>query len=144
MMADKGPASPAAMLTAVPLLSNLDPEQISVLAEVGEFQVFREGEVIIGQGEMGLGLYLIVDGLADVRRSGRLVATLSTGQFFGESALIVEAPRIADVVAATEVRCYVVTRWDFWSAIGVDPETNRKLFVETVRRLRSYTKELVE
>ncbi|MFZ0891869.1 MAG: cyclic nucleotide-binding domain-containing protein [Thermoplasmata archaeon] len=143
-MADKGPASPAAMLTAVPLLSNLDPEQISVLAEVGEFQVFREGEVIIGQGEMGLGLYLIVDGLADVRRSGRLVATLSTGQFFGESALIVEAPRIADVVAATEVRCYVVTRWDFWSAIGVDPETNRKLFVETVRRLRSYTKELVE
>jgi CRP-like cAMP-binding protein len=144
MMADKGPANPAAMLTAVPLLSNLDPEQISVLAEVGEFQVFREGEVIIGQGEMGLGLYLIVDGLADVRRSGRLVATLSTGQFFGESALIVEAPRIADVVAATEVRCFVVTRWDFWSAIGVDPETNRKLFVETVRRLRSYTKELVE
>ncbi|MFZ1023633.1 MAG: cyclic nucleotide-binding domain-containing protein [Thermoplasmata archaeon] len=144
MITDEGPPDRAAMLAAVPLLSKLDWDQIGVLAEVGEYQVFQEGEVIVGQGEKGLGLYLIVDGLADVRRSGRLVATLSAGKFFGESALIVEAPRTADVVAATDVRCFVVTRWDFWSAIGVDPETNRRLFVETVRRLRSFTAELVE
>jgi CRP-like cAMP-binding protein len=144
MMTDGRASDRAAMLAAVPLLSRLDRDQIDVLAEVGEYQVFREGEVIIGQGEKGLGLYLIVDGLADVRRSGRLVATLSSGRFFGEAALIIEAPRTADVVAATDVRCFVVTRWDFWSAIGIDPETNRRLFQETVRRLRSFTAELVE
>jgi CRP-like cAMP-binding protein len=144
MKSDDGLLDLARMLAAVPLLSKLDAEQIGVLAEAGEYQVFRAGEVIVGQGEKGLGLYLIVNGLADVRRSGRLVATLSSGQFFGESALIVEAPRTADVVAATDARCFMVTRWNFWSAIGVDPETDRRLFEETVRRLRSFTAELVE
>jgi CRP-like cAMP-binding protein len=143
-MSGTGSPDRTAMLAAVPLLSRLDRDQLSVLAEVGEYQVFREGDVIIGQGEKGLGLYLIVEGFADVRRSGRLVATLSTGQFFGEAALLIEAPRTADVVAATDVRCFVVTRWDFWSAIGVDPQTNWGLFEQTVRRLRSFTTELVE
>lgn len=134
----------AALLGAVPLLSHLTADQIEKLVFTGSEKTFEVGETIVQQGEKGSGLYLLLRGTADVRRSGQTVATLSPGQFFGEAALLVEEPRTADVLATSDVRCFVVDRWDFWGAVGIDPAVDRALFEETVRRLRSFQARLVE
>lgn len=138
------PSERAALLGAVPLLSGLTRSQLERIAATGGERTFQNGETIVRQGELGRGLYLVLHGTAEVRRSGHKVATLRAGQFFGEAALLVDQPRTADVQATTDVRCFVLSRWEFWGAMGVDPQSNRALFDETVRRLRSFTTELVE
>ncbi len=132
------------MLRSVPLLTGLTRDQLEEIATIGAERTFLLGETIIRQGERGTGLYLILSGTAEVRRFGQTVTVLSAGQFFGEAALLVDQPRTADVLATSDVRGYVLSRWDFWGAIGIDPQANRALFDEIVERLRSFTTELVE
>lgn len=139
-----GTVERVARLAAVPLLSGLTRRQLERLAETCRDGTYRAGETIVREGEKGLALFLLLEGSAEIRRSGRPVASLGPGQFFGEAALLVEEPRTADVRATTDVCCLVVNRWDFWSAIGIDPQVNRALFEETVRRLRAFRTELVE
>lgn len=144
-MAGSTPPSPrVAQLAALPMLSVLDRGQLEKIVEAGDERIFHPGETILRQGDRALGLYLMLSGTADVRRSGQKVASLSAGHFFGESALFVDEPRSADVFAITEVRCFVVNRWEFWSAVGVDPQVNRALYQETVARLRSLQSASVE
>jgi CRP-like cAMP-binding protein len=131
-------------LGSVPFLSRLSQSQLDEIAAAGSNQTFRSGETIVRQGEKGLKFYVILSGTANVRRSGHDIASLFPGQCFGEAALLVDHPRTADVLAITDVTCFVIHRWDFWKAVGIDPESNRALFDETVRRLRSFTTELAE
>jgi CRP-like cAMP-binding protein len=138
------PSQRVVQLAAVPMLSALSRDQLEKLAEAGDERTFHAGETIIRQGEKGLGLYLILSGTADVRRSGQKVATLTAGQFFGETALLVDEARTADVFAITEINCFVLNRWDFWGAVGIDPQTDRALYDETVQRLKSFQSQLIE
>jgi CRP-like cAMP-binding protein len=144
MATHAGPSERVAMLGAVPLLSGLTQSQLERLAATGDDRSFRAGQPIVREGEKGLELYLLLSGTVDVRRSGRTVTSLSAGQFFGEAALLVDEPRTADVLATSDVRCFVLNRWDFWGAMGIDPQGDRALFEETVQRLRSFRTELVE
>ena len=54
---------------------------------------------MVRQGERGDAFYLIGSGEVDVIHGGKLVATLGTGQYFGEIALLHDVPRVATCVA---------------------------------------------
>jgi len=144
MATPSDPTGRLRLLATVPMLSALSKEQLAKLVDLGEDRTFHAGETIVRQGEKGIGLYVVLSGSADVRRSGQKVSSLTAGQFFGEAALLVDEPRTADVFATTEVQCFVLNRWDFWGAVGVDPEVNRALYEETVQRLRSFQSQLIE
>lgn len=144
MAARSESADRVAMLAAVPLLSGLARAQLEQMASSSHEGSYERGATILREGEKGTGLYLLLRGTAEVRRAGRLVKSLSRGQFFGEAALLVDEPRTADVLATTDVRCLILNRWDFWTAVGIDPRVNRALFEETVRRLRGFRTELIE
>jgi CRP-like cAMP-binding protein len=130
-----GPAQ--AMLSAVPLFAPLKKNQLKLLISSAKDKSFRPGDPIVKQGETGIGFYLIVSGEARVERAGQTVATLGPGQYFGEMALLDEQPRTADVKAVGAVQCLVLSPWEFWAAVGNEPEVLRTLLKETVRRLRS-------
>ncbi len=125
------------LLSSVPLFSALSKRQLKGVAATALERTFQPGETIVKQGDKGIGFYLLLSGNAEVLRAGQKVGSLSTGQFFGEMALVDEQPRTADVKATSAVRCLVLNRWEFWGAVGQDPEIIRALFVETVRRLRA-------
>jgi CRP-like cAMP-binding protein len=131
-------------LGAIPMLSILTRTQLEKLAEAGDERTFHAGETIVRQGERGLGLYLMLSGSVEVRRSGQKIAALNAGQVFGESALLVDEPRTADVFATTEVTCFVLNRWDFWGAVGIDPQADQTLYNATVDRLKSFQSQLIE
>jgi KaiC/GvpD/RAD55 family RecA-like ATPase len=137
MTTDATPSELVAMLGGVPLLSGLTRSQLESIVAVGRTQSFRAGETIVREGEKELRLYLLLVGTVEVRQSGRAVASLAPGQFFGEAALLVDQPRTAEVRATSEARCLVLDRWDFWGAMGVDPERNRALYEGTLQRLRT-------
>lgn len=132
------------MLAVVPLLSGLTRSQLEALALRGEEQSYVPGELVVREGQASSGLYLVLAGSAEARRSGRPVARLSVGRFFGEAALVLDQPRTADVVAVTALRCLYLDRWAFWDAVGINPELDRALFEKTVQRLREYRTEVAE
>ena len=144
-MAATPPLSPrAAQLAAIPMLTGLAPEQLEKLARTGAERTFHPGETIVRQGERGLSLYLVLSGRADLRRSGVVVATLSPGQSFGGSALVGDEPRTTEVFALTDMRCFVLNRWSFWAAIGIDPKSDFSQYEATVDRFRSLRNDAIE
>jgi CRP-like cAMP-binding protein len=132
------------LLGAVPLFASVNKRQLRMIADTAKDRSIRADEVIVRAGEKGVGLFVILEGQVSVEKSGRQVARLGPGKFFGEMALLDDEPRTADVRAATPVRCLVLSRWEFWGAVSKEPEVIRNLLVETVRRLRSTSPGLTE
>jgi NADH dehydrogenase len=77
---------------------------------------YEPGDYIIRQGEPPSGFYVIEQGEVEVVRAltekpaGEVIATLGTGDFFGEQALINNRPRGASVRARTPVEVVVMGR----------------------------------
>ena len=74
--------------------------------------------------------YMIIEGTASVTQNTRMggvkeLVILSTGQYFGELALISNEPRKANVQAITELHCFTIDKFTFTSVLGTlkDAET---------------------
>lgn len=124
------------LLKSVPLFSSLGKKHLKTLAVTAAQLTYKAGEVIVAEGQKGIGFYLIADGEVKIEKGGKTVATLGPGKFFGEMALLDEQPRTANVRATTPTRCLVLSPWEFWGSVAQDPVVLRALLVETVRRLR--------
>jgi CRP-like cAMP-binding protein len=72
------------------------------------------GDVIVRQGTPADRFFIIVDGEVEVVHEhdgeARTVATLSNGQFFGEMAILRDAPRSATVRATTAATLFAMER----------------------------------
>jgi CRP/FNR family cyclic AMP-dependent transcriptional regulator len=134
----------AGILASVPLFATLSKAQVRRLAETAKDRRFTAGDAMVKQGDKGIGFYLILEGTASVEKGGRPVASLGPGQFFGEMALLDDQPRTADVRATSGVKCLVLSSWEFWAAVGDEPEVLRTLLKETVRRLRANASALTD
>ena len=108
----------AATIGASPLLSELDSDLVRYLIEVGSIAHCTEGRALFMEGESGSSLYLILSGSVYVEREDvetgeiRRLATLRPGAFFGEMALLTDAPRSATVRAASDSMLLEVSRDD--------------------------------
>jgi CRP-like cAMP-binding protein len=125
------------MLGAVPFFSTLDAKKRKALASEGRTKSYKAGDLVVGEGDTGVGFYLILDGKAEVRKGGRVLATLGKGQFFGEMSLIDNEPRSADVMAAAPTTCWALTSWAFAALVKEDPEVALLMLKEVVKRLRA-------
>lgn len=71
------------------------------------------GERIIGAGTPGDAFYIIASGIVSVIQDGREFKRYQAGDYFGETALLLDQPRNADVVAKTAVSLVEIDRYDF-------------------------------
>src|SRR3954453_1087333 len=78
---------------------------------------FPAGETLARQGQNGHEFMVIVEGTARVEISGQTVATLGSGDFFGEIALLDGGPRTATVVAETDLVAEVIGQREFASLV---------------------------
>jgi small-conductance mechanosensitive channel/CRP-like cAMP-binding protein len=113
-------------IAAVDLFVSLSEEDRTHLAEGLQYAPFTGGEVMTRQGAEGHWLYMMIDGTASVRvatgGAEREVAQLKPGNFFGEMSLMTGAPRLATVVAITDVECYRLDKAKFQDIISARPE----------------------
>ena len=92
-------------LGEVPILSSLTPYERSKIADALETQKFPKGHTIIQEGDVGQSFYLLESGEADAYKgTGQKVLHYEKGDFFGELALLNDAPRAASVIASTDVK----------------------------------------
>lgn len=84
----------------------------------------KAGESIVNAGDEGNEAFIIIDGTAEVRlpETGEVLATLESGEMFGELAIITDECRSADVIAKTEVQMMVMTKDTFLKRFVEDSE----------------------
>ncbi|MGA2065869.1 MAG: ATP-binding cassette domain-containing protein [Thermoguttaceae bacterium] len=110
-----------AFLRRVPLFQNLTPRTLTEVADRMKLEKHPAGARIVAQGAEGDKFYLIRRGSVEVRRDAggesRLLATLTEGAFFGESALVTGEPRNANVSARQDVEVYTLDKEHFRAVI---------------------------
>ena len=127
-------------LAKVPLFSECSQRDLQTVARVVREIPHEAGTVIAREGEPGVGLFIIVDGTADVSIGGRKKATLGPGDFFGEIALLDGGPRTATVTAGSDVNLLGLTEWVFRGLMAEHPSIALKTLQQMAARLRSATK----
>ncbi|KAI3326700.1 camp-dependent protein kinase regulatory subunit [Xylariaceae sp. AK1471] len=107
-------------LEEVPLLSSLTPYERSKIADALETQKYPAGTAIIKQGDIGQAFYLVESGEADAYKDGQSqsVKHYQKGDFFGELALLNDAPRAASVVSGTEIKVATLGKNAFARLLG--------------------------
>lgn len=74
---------------------------------------FKAGEQIISKGTPGDRFYMIVSGKAAIRDGLHDVKHYGPYDYFGETAIILDQPRNADVFASTDLTALAIDRHDF-------------------------------
>ncbi len=109
-------------LTRCEVFAKTSPAALTEIAQKMEIETFAQDKEIIRQGEAGDKFFMIKKGTVDVRvreenGEARQAAVLSTGDFFGEIALLKDEPRSATVKALEETQTYVLSKPDFLAAV---------------------------
>jgi len=126
----------ATALGRTPLFKDLSRSELVELAKVTEDLEFVEGKVLAREGEIGHEFFVIVDGEVVVTKDGREIRRLSSGDFFGEIALIWDSPRrTATVTATAPIRCFILTRQAFRSLIAHHPDIEAKVLAAVEDRV---------
>ena len=87
---------------------------IKRLGQILAPMVFTDGDEIITQGDVGNIFYILEEGECKIIIDGvEKEERLQPGQWFGEAALIMSAPRSASVVAIGECKCLALEKHNF-------------------------------
>ncbi|KAI9054159.1 hypothetical protein LZ554_001330 [Drepanopeziza brunnea f. sp. 'monogermtubi'] len=107
-------------LEEVPILSTLTKYERSKIADALEAQKFPAGTTIIKEGDAGEAFYLLESGEAEAYKMDvqNPVKSYKKGDFFGELALLNDAPRAASVVSKTEVKVATLGKDGFQRLLG--------------------------
>jgi CRP-like cAMP-binding protein len=122
-------------LAKIPLFQNLSAKQLAAVDGLVTAIDVVPGRELIRQGEVGREFILVVEGEAEVRRDGALIATRGPGTFFGEMALLLDRPRNASVVAKTDMSIEVIDHHDFRRLLIDFPDLHAPLLQATAERL---------
>jgi hypothetical protein len=91
---------------------------------------FQPGDMIVREGELARGAFVVVRGEVDVVRNGgveRRIATIGPGQLFGEVGLIKTGTRTAGVRAVTPAEVLELDAATFRELLEESPETAAEL-----------------
>ncbi len=92
--------------------------------EVCDEREVGEGEIIVQQGGSGTDLYVVDEGrflVSDTAGEGFVLATLTSGDVFGEMGFLRGGSRSAEVKAACPGKVLVFSRQAFASSFDADP-----------------------
>ena len=127
-------------IAAFSLFADLNGPQLEEVAHLFDETFFGEGERILRQGVSGSGFYIILEGTAAIRVNGVDRSSLKAGDYFGEiSCLLGEVP-IADIVAATPLRCLVLPGGQLEGFLTTHPKVMYRLLQGEARKLKNTTK----
>lgn len=133
-------------LRALSLFVDLTPSELSIVDGLLHERDYIANEVIFDEGDEGQAIYIIIEGEVLIRRQGMgengKLALLTPGKFFGELALLDDAPRAAQAVAATDCRLAVFFRADFLGLLDTHARVASKIGRQLARHIGRRMREL--
>ena len=104
-------------LGGLTLFRGVDTESRAKMACSFNKMVYKDGDYIVREGEIGEHFFVIYSGEVKVTKNSPAGETelvrLGAGQVFGERALIRSEPRGANIIAVGEMECLTMSKQDF-------------------------------
>jgi aquaporin Z len=105
------------------------------------YRLVASGETVMTEGEPGTEAYVVERGQLSVQRSagsqGVALARLGPGDWVGEMSLLLDEPRSATVIAATDAQLRRVTKHDMGHVLSEDPKRTEELLRQLARRVKA-------
>ncbi|MDJ0839647.1 MAG: ABC transporter transmembrane domain-containing protein [Acidobacteriota bacterium] len=126
-------------LQAIPLFTHLKESSLEMLSQSLMSEVIPEKRILFMKGDQGNRFYIIARGsveviISDDEERHQNVRWLSDGDFFGEMALLDNAPRNATVRTGTGTLLLSLSRKDFRELLNHEPELRADIETEARRR----------
>jgi CRP-like cAMP-binding protein len=139
----------AETLASVPFFSGLDAAGLETIGRTVRTRRFRRGEVIFHLGDPGDALFIVMTGgikisLPSDTGDEAILATLHSGDVFGELALLDGAPRSATATAIEATETLVLPRAQFRELIATEPAVRDALLASIAGELRRLTNHVEE
>ena len=119
-------------LKTVPFFNELSHRQLKTVSDIVFERNYETDELIFEEGQPGAALFLILDGkvVVEVRRENHTttLAILDKGAFFGEMALLNEAPRSANARSLERTYTLALYRNDLSRLIQREPQTACQIY----------------
>jgi CRP/FNR family transcriptional regulator/CRP/FNR family cyclic AMP-dependent transcriptional regulator len=132
------------LLKKVPLFSNLSQRHLGEIAKHADQVQVERDRVLVEEGKIGWEFIFIVEGKARVEKDRKFIRQLSKGDFFGEISLIDGEPRMATVIAETDMTLLIVNKRSFDHLLDTIPGIQRKMLVSLCSYLRKAEKAIKE
>ena len=138
------------VLENVPIFEHLTEKELSEVVRLTHERTFKKDEHVFKKLAPAEGMYVILDGgvLITDSDSETIFATLESGDFFGELALLDEEPRSASAISTMPSRLIGFFRTDLLTLMKRSPELGNKILLNLSRilgeRLRRTNQELAK
>lgn len=102
----------AALIEQVPFFKNAGHEFLRDIIPRLDARVFSPGDVVVHEGDVGDEMYFLTKGQVEALRGDppQRLAVLREGSFFGELAILRDAPRATTIRALTDIEVYALRR----------------------------------
>lgn len=128
-------------LKNVPLFADMSDQDLQDLAEAITVEQLEKGQMLFEEGDQGDIAYVIDTGEIEILKISEerqvLLNVLSSGDVFGEMALLDESPRMAGARAAAPTSLLAIKKKTFDDLLDRSPSAARSMFDTVVARLRS-------
>jgi len=124
------------LLKKVPLFSNLSKRHLNEIGKHADQVLIKADKALAQQGRKGREFVFIVEGKAQVKKDGKVIRNLSSGDFFGEISLIDGEPQTATVIADTDMTILLVHSSSFDHLLNTVPGLQKKIMVSLCTYLR--------
>src|SRR5580692_10843753 len=115
------------VLANMPLFSRLSERELLRVMQAVQVREFKDGDVIIREGDKGDELFIVLEGKVRVSRGEQTLTHLGPGEHVGEMALIRSVPRSATVTAVGPAELIAIRRADFFEILRREHEVAVKM-----------------
>jgi CRP-like cAMP-binding protein len=127
------------LISRIPLFEACSQAELARVATITVQTDVPAGELLTREGESGDDFFILVKGSADVLKGKRKIATLRSGDFAGEIALLSDAPRTATVRTTSPATTLRASRKGFWALLDTSPKIQRKVMKALADRIAPTT-----
>ncbi|KAK4511217.1 uncharacterized protein ATC70_012431 [Mucor velutinosus] len=120
------------LLQKIPYFQSCPEEFLHLISLKVEPRHYSPNDLILKRGDQGKELFFIISGTVEVANMDTAtsdpltpIARLSAGDYFGDIAVLLNAPRAADARAVTTIELYVLNKCDFIDVISRFPELQK-------------------
>jgi CRP-like cAMP-binding protein len=122
-------------LRAVPLFADVDDDDIDVIGAIVTELSFDPGNVLMRAGSTAREMVIVIEGELSVLLGDLEIATIGSGGFAGEMALLTGSPRNATVAAKTKTRVLHIDSRSFDHMLAEAPQIAVKMLPVVAKRV---------